>query len=275
MKKVPLSKGIFLLPSLFTTAGMFFAYFSIIRSINGDYVTAAWAIFLASFFDLIDGRVARMTKTQSEFGKEYDSLVDLSSFGLAPALLIYTYSLSAFKPIGWFLSFMYFACVALRLARFNVRIHVVEKKKFQGLPSPLGANLLASLVIFLHTYVGEEMIRNYAAAVVTPVVALLMVSSIGYRSFKEYDLKKSNSFHFLLGVACFLGLVAINPEIVLFFGIGLYVISGPMGWIISLYLKKKAGVPVKVRTRGRKFSVVKIPSRAEARQVSEDIHAKQ
>lgn len=252
MKKIRLSRGIHLLPSLFTTANMFCSFFSIVRSINGDHYVASAAILFASLFDMIDGRLARMTKTQSDFGREYDSLVDLASFGLAPAILMYTWTLHQFKPIGWFLAFIFFTCAALRLARFNVRVDVVEKKRFQGLPTPPAACMLATLVLFYHSLYGDVPIRSHLAAAFVPVLALLMVSKVRYRSFKEFDVKRGNSFYIILGVSITIGLIAIKPEIVLFLAFLIYVFSGP---VMEVVLFKRSR-PLKMRYRPRKLSVV-------------------
>lgn len=258
MNKTPLSRGIHLLPSLCTTASMFCSFFSIVRSINGDHTTAAWAIFVASFFDAIDGRIARMTKTQSDFGREYDSLVDLASFGLAPSILVYTWGLSQFRTIGWFLAFLFFACAALRLARFNVKSEVVEKKRFQGLPSPPAACLLASLVLFYQKVFGVVSlahVKSTFALVLVPALALLMVSNIRYRSFKEYDVQKRNSFYVLIGAAVTIGVIAINPDVVLFLGFLTYALSGPVGELFSLR-KGASEVRTRLRSRRRRFSVL-------------------
>lgn len=253
MKKVRLSRGVMLLPSLCTTGSMFFGFFSIIRAINGDYYTAAWAIFCASFFDMIDGRVARMTKTQTDFGKEYDSLVDLASFGLAPAILIYTWTLSSFRPLGWIFSFLFFACVALRLARFNVQIHTLEKNRFQGLPCPPAACLLASVVLFYHKLFGEMVVHSQITLFLVPLLALLMVSNIRYRSFKEYDVKKTNSFYVLIGASIAIGIIAMSPEIVPFAAFSTYAISGPISSIFELRKKRSFE---KQKTKTQKLSVV-------------------
>ncbi len=257
MKRGSLSKGIHLLPSLCSTGSMFCGFFSIVRSINGDHVVAAWALFFAAFFDLLDGRIARMTKTMSEFGKEYDSLVDLASFGLAPALLVYTWSLSNFRPIGWIFSFLFFACAALRLARFNV-VPVAEKRKFEGLPTPPAACLLASLVLFSHSIYGGEAVKDTLALILVPLLAVLMVSRISYRSFKDYDVKKTNSFYVLIGASVVIGIIAINPDIVLFLGFLTYALSGPVMEIVLFRRRRQQQKPAKVRTRPRSFSVVNI-----------------
>ncbi len=266
MKKMQLKKSINLVPSLFTTGGLFFAFFSIVRSINGDHHTAAWAILFASFCDAVDGRIARMTKTQSDFGKEYDSLVDLSSFGLAPAILMYTWTLSGFRPVGWFLAFLFFACAALRLARFNVqaspdRQEKKEKKlKFSGLPTPGAACLLATFVLFHEAVLGiESPVKSVAALVMMPLLAVLMVSNVRYRSFKEYNIQRSNYFYILIGAAMVIGLIAINPNIVLFGGFLVYTLSGPVMWLLQLRQLRAETVPErgdKTKTKGRRFTVI-------------------
>jgi CDP-diacylglycerol--serine O-phosphatidyltransferase len=266
MRKVPFKKSINLVPSLFTTGGLFFAFFSIVRSINGDHHTAAWAILFASCCDAIDGRIARMTKTQSDFGKEYDSLVDLSSFGIAPAILMYTWTLQGFRPVGWFLAFLFFACAALRLARFNVqtiadRQEKKEKKlKFSGLPTPGAACLLATFVLFYEAVLGvESPVKSIAALVMVPLLAVLMVSNVRYRSFKEYNIQRNNYFHILIGAAIVIGIIAINPNIVLFGGFLVYALSGPVLWLLNLRRPRAETVSErgdKAKTKGRRFTVI-------------------
>jgi CDP-diacylglycerol---serine O-phosphatidyltransferase len=261
VKKVQLKRSINLVPSLFTTASMFFAYFSIVRSINGDHHTAAWAILFAAFCDAIDGRIARLTKTQSDFGKEYDSLVDLASFGLAPAILVYTWSLYQFKPVGWFLSFLFFACAALRLARFNVQVAPTEKKmKFFGLPSPGAACLVATFVLFYESLLGTESpVKSVLVLVLVPLMAVLMVSKVRYRSFKEYNIQKNNYFYILIGAAAVIGIIAINPNIVLFGGFLVYALSGPVLWLVQLRRPRTEAVSIrgeKAKTKGRRFAVI-------------------
>src|SRR5436190_13776896 len=155
MRREGIRRGIYLLPNIITTASLFCGFVSIVSSIKGDHVQAAWMILLAGVFDGLDGRVARLTRTHSDFGVEYDSLCDLASFGLAPAILVYTWTLYHFKQFGWAAAFLFFACGALRLARFNVQMDDVEKKHFQGLPIPLAAYVLSSYVIFHHRWKGD------------------------------------------------------------------------------------------------------------------------
>ncbi len=256
MKRVGIQRGIYLLPSLCTTASMFCAFFSILKSIAGDYRSAAIFIFVSGLFDMTDGRLARMTRTQSEFGREYDSLVDMAAFGLAPAILIYTWGVSSFKPFGWLFAFLYFACASLRLARFNVQVDSVEKKKFQGLPTPPAAGLLASLVVFYQEYFGKAHTKSYVALGLLLVLALLMVSNIRYRSFKEYDVQKTNSLYALIGAALVIGIIAINPEVILFAGFSIYALSGPVSEVLFFSQRRK---PVKAQTAGRRFSIVEPP----------------
>lgn len=264
MKKVELKRSINLVPSLFTTGGLFFAFFSIIRSINGDHHMAAWAILFASCCDAIDGRIARMTKTQSDFGKEYDSLVDLSSFGMAPAILVYTWSLYQFRPVGWFLSFLFFACAALRLARFNVQSTSPEKKekklKFHGLPTPGAACLVATFVLFHEEILGiESPVKSVAVMILVPLMAILMVSGVRYRSFKEYNIQRNNYFYILIGAAVVIGIIAINPNIVLFGGFLVYTLSGPVMGLLQLRQPRAEMVLErgdKTKTKGRRFAVI-------------------
>lgn len=216
MKREGIKKGIYILPNLFTTANLFCGFFAIIRAINGDAVTAAWGILLAGIFDFLDGRVARFTKSQSEFGLEYDSLVDLGSFGLAPAVLIYTWSLYYFQKIGWVAAFVFFACGALRLARFNVQSSDVEKKSFQGLPIPAAAYCLATYVILYHNLFSEKPAQSYALLAMTVVLALLMVSNIHYRSFKVLDLNRKADFFVLVLLVGLVFVVASAPHAMLF-----------------------------------------------------------
>ena len=191
MRPAPRSRTIYLLPNLFTTAGLFSGFYAIIAAANGDFVQAAIAVFVAAVMDGLDGRVARMTGTSSEFGVQYDSLADLVSFGMAPALVMYHWSLSALKfdgnvmgRVGWAVAFLYAACAALRLARFNTQVGVVDKRWFIGLASPAAAGIMASSVWTFHSLdlSGEAM--RYVSLAITVVAGLLMVSQFRYTSFK-------------------------------------------------------------------------------------------
>ena len=244
--KIRSKRGIYLLPSVLTTFGMFAGVYSIISSINGDFTIAAISILIAMFWDTLDGRVARLTNTQSAFGAEYDSLADLVSFGLAPALLVYQWTLYELGRFGWLAAFVYLACAALRLARFNTQVGIADKRYFQGLPSPAAAGVIASMIwlkIWTFASFDSDVISlgYYLGAGITILCGLLMVSNIRYYSFKEFDSKKA-SFRFLLIVILSLIILVSKPNIILFTGFFVYLLSGPVITIIGLNrnrLKKK------------------------------------
>ena len=245
-EKIRSKRGIYLLPSVLTTFGMFAGFYSIISSINGDFTIAAISILIAMFWDTLDGRVARLTNTQSAFGAEYDSLADLVSFGLAPALLVYQWTLYELGRFGWLAAFVYLACAALRLARFNTQVGIADKRYFQGLPSPAAAGVIASMIwlkIWTFASFDSDVISlgYYLGAGITILCGLLMVSNIRYYSFKEFDSKKA-SFRFLLIVILSLIILVSKPNIILFTGFFVYLLSGPFITIIGLNknrLKKK------------------------------------
>ena len=245
-EKIPSKRGIYLLPNVLTTFGMFAGFYSIISSINGDFTVAAISILIAMFWDTLDGRVARLTNTQTAFGAEYDSLADLVSFGLAPALLVYQWTLYELGRFGWLAAFVYLACAALRLARFNTQVGIADKRYFQGLPSPAAAGVIASMIwlkIWTFASFDSDVISlgYYLGAGITILSGLLMVSNIRYYSFKEFDSKKA-SFRFLLIVILSLIILVSKPNIILFTGFFIYLLSGPIITIIGLNrsrLKKK------------------------------------
>ena len=245
-EKIRSKRGIYLLPSVLTTFGMFAGFYSIISSINGDFTIAAISILIAMFWDTLDGRVARLSNTQSAFGAEYDSLADLVSFGLAPALLVYQWTLYELGRFGWLAAFVYLACAALRLARFNTQVGIADKRYFQGLPSPAAAGVIASMIwlkIWTFASFDSDVISlgYYLGAGITILCGLLMVSNIRYYSFKEFDSKKA-SFRFLLIVILSLIILVSKPNIILFTGFFVYLLSGPVITIIGLNrnrLKKK------------------------------------
>jgi len=240
-EKIP-SRGIYLLPSILTTFGMFAGFYSIIASINGDFTLAAISIMVAMLWDALDGRVARLTNTQSDFGAQYDSLADLVSFGVAPALLVYEWSLSDLGRIGWLAAFIFLACAALRLARFNTQVGISDKRYFQGLPSPAAAGVIASMIWlkfwkFEYFDFGIVSLSYYVGVGITIVCALLMVSNVRYYSFKELDSKKA-SFRFLLAIVLSLIVLLSKPNIFLFTGFFLYMLSGPFITITGLNKKR-------------------------------------
>ena len=235
-------RGIYILPSIFTTFALFAGFYSIVASINGDYTLAAISIMVAMLWDALDGRVARLTNTQSAFGAEYDSLSDLVSFGVAPALLVYEWSLSDLGRIGWLAAFIYLACAALRLARFNTQVGTADKRYFQGLPSPAAAGVIASMIWlkfwnFEFLDIGVVSFSYYIGIAITIICGLLMVSNVRYYSFKEFDTKNKASFRFLLLTVLSLILLLYKPNIVLFTGFFIYLLSGP--FITTIGLNKK------------------------------------
>jgi len=219
-------RGIYLLPNLFTTAALFAGFYSIVQAMNGRFDHAAIAIFVAMVLDGLDGRVARLTKTQSAFGAEYDSLSDMVCFGAAPALVVYEWALLSMANWGWGAAFVYCVCAALRLARFNTMLEVADKRYFQGLPSPAAAALVAGFVWLMDDYAFDpESVRWWAWAV-TVFAGLTMVSNFKYYSFKTINLRRSVPFVVVFLIALFFVLVSVQPAIVLFAGFVAYALSG-------------------------------------------------
>ena len=234
-------RGMYLLPQLFTTANLFFGFFTIVQAQAGHFDRAALAIFLAAVCDALDGRVARLAKATSRFGVEYDSLADAVSFGLAPALLAFHAGhLEAFRRTGFAIAFLYVACAALRLARFNVHASKYAGR-FEGLPSPAAAGMVASTQFFVSFLREAEVpvaVPEALVAAGVAVLGLLMVSAVPYRSFKEVDLR--HSYRALVAVVVTLVVILQEPEVA-FFGIGLaYVASGPVEWL----WRRAAGRPL-------------------------------
>lgn len=212
---------------------MFSGFFSIISAIRGEYLVAAYAIVAAAVFDMLDGRVARMTRSTSQFGAQYDSMSDLLSFGVAPGLLVFLWALQPFGRVGWLAGFMYVTCAALRLARFNVQSQVLESKDFQGLPSPMSAGIIASSVL-AYRELGVEGAGNWALLFITFLLGFVMVSPFRYRSFKELDLRKRVPFRYLIfGILIFL-IVAWWPEVMLFVLFLSYAVLGAIFGILNI-----------------------------------------
>jgi len=217
---------------------MFFGFFALIYAIRGEYVWAAYAIVGAAVFDLLDGRVARMTHSTSKFGAEYDSLCDLVSFGVAPGVLLYLWALQPFGRLGWLVSFLFTACGALRLARFNVQASVIEKAYFQGLPIPMAAGIVASSVLAWND-LGWDPQQSVLLLTMTVLLAFVMVSNFRYRSFKDLDLRERLPFWYLvLGVGA-LALIAIRPEVMLFILFMTYALLGAVFGILGWGRKPK------------------------------------
>jgi CDP-diacylglycerol--serine O-phosphatidyltransferase len=227
-------RGIYLLPNLFTTATLFFGFYAILAAMNGNFEGAAMAIFGAMLMDGLDGRVARLTNTQSEFGAEYDSLADMIAFGLSPALVMYSWALTELGKAGWLAAFVYTAATALRLARFNTQIGVADKRYFQGLPSPSAAAILAGAV---WVGVDNEIVGtslSWAAAILTTLIGLLMVSNFRYHSFKEIDFHGKVPFIAMVLVMLGFAIVLTHPPTVLFLMFLVYAISGPVFTLVKL-----------------------------------------
>lgn len=228
-------RGIYILPNLFTTAALFSGFFAIVQAMNGKFEIAAVAIFIAMVFDGLDGRVARLTRTQSAFGAEYDSLSDMVSFGAAPALVVYVWALKDMGKLGWIAAFIYCAGAALRLARFNTNIEVVDKRYFQGLPSPAAAALVAGLVWVMidNEWSGSE--ARWYACLLTVFAGVTMVTNLRYYSGKDINLRKSVPFMMVVAFALGFALVSSYPPGVLFGLFLAYAVSGyvfgAMDWL--------------------------------------------
>lgn len=239
------NRGIYLLPNLFTTAGLFAGFYAIVAAMKGFFDTAAIAIFVAMLMDTLDGRVARLTNTQTAFGGEYDSLSDMTAFGIAPALVAYSWSLHALGKLGWLAAFIYAAAGALRLARFNTQVGIADKRYFQGLPIPAAAGIIASTVWLGNQYELASKPSAFILALLTITVAVLMVSNIRYHSFKQLNLKDRVPFvGILILVLVFVG-ISLDPPKVLFL-LGLcYGASGPILTLSNLrktrLLRKQQG----------------------------------
>jgi len=224
-------RGIYLLPNLFTTGALFAGFYAIVQAMNQRFTEAAVAIFIAMVLDGLDGRVARLTRTQSEFGAEYDSLSDMVCFGAAPALIMYEWALKDLGRFGWISAFVYCVGAALRLARFNTNIDVVDKHYFEGLPSPAAAALVAGLVWVIDDFGIQraEVIRAIAAAV-TIFAGITMVSNVPFYSFKDINLRRSVPFWGVLLIVLAMVLISSDPPMVLFLLFVAYSLSGYVVW---------------------------------------------
>lgn len=223
-------RGIYLLPNLLTTGNLFCGFYGIIAAIKHDFRTAAIAILFACLFDILDGKVARLTGSNSRFGLEYDSLADLVAFGVAPAVLVYLWALEPFGRLGWVAAFLYVACGALRLARFNVQADSVSKKYFVGLPIPGAALMVATTVLFFYRMGGSGPTQHFLLLAMTYLLGFLMVSSIPFNSFKDFGGFQRMPFRTLFIIILLFSVIAAQPSIMLFtFGL-VYVSSGLIGY---------------------------------------------
>ncbi len=218
---------------------MFFGFFAIIHAIKGEFIFACYAIVASAVFDLLDGRVARLTNSTSEFGVQYDSLSDLVSFCMAPGVLLYLWALQPFGRVGWLVSFFYVACGALRLARFNVQKKVSDPAYFEGLPSPMAAGIVASSVLAF-TDLELESLKSFPLLVMTLLLGIVMVSNFNYRSFKDLDFKHRLPFHYLVIAVFIFAMVAIRPEVTLFALFSIYALLGGVFGVFKLGKKSSS-----------------------------------
>jgi len=234
-------RGVYLLPNLFTLAVLFSGFYAIIAGMSGNFDEAGWAILIAAICDGLDGRIARLTGTQSAFGAQFDSLSDMVSFGVAPALIMFSWGFGPLGQVGWAASFIYMSCAALRLARYNVQLGTVDKRFFVGLQSPIAAGLVAFIPWVGFRY-GIEVtpLVAYLCAILTVFTGLLMISNYRYFSFKELNFKGTVPYMVFVFTIVLLVLIAQNPYEMLLIMCALYATSGPIGWLYRTQFKNKA-----------------------------------
>jgi CDP-diacylglycerol--serine O-phosphatidyltransferase len=231
-------RGVFLIPNLITTGALFSGFYAIVAAMDGRFHAAAWAIFIALVLDGLDGRIARLTHSTSGFGVQYDSLADLVSFGVAPALLVYLWALKPYHQFGWVAAFLFVVCGALRLARFNVQQGSIDPRYFNGLPIPAAAMLIATSVAFYYE-IGEWAPEKHIYILVTIyVLSFLMVSNVKYISFKKVELFRRHPFHTLVGLVLVFVVIAAAPDIMGFIAMVIYVSSGVISTI--MYYRRPA-----------------------------------
>jgi len=233
VKKSRRKRGIYLLPNLFTTTNLFFGFYSILASMQGDLSQAALVIMIAMILDGLDGRIARMTNTMSKFGAEYDSLADLVTFGVAPAILAHSWALYAYGKWGWLVAFLFVVCGALRLARFNIQIGIIESKVFNGLPIPAAASVVATGVLLYYYLGGAGKFHDLSILLAIAGLALLMVSNVKYYSFKDLNFFSRKPFMSFVLIVLIMIIIVAEPQITFFiFSLG-YGLSGPGWWLIK------------------------------------------
>lgn len=242
-RRIPRRRGIYLLPNLFTTGALFAGFYAITSAMGGRYETSVIAIFVAMILDGLDGRVARLTNTQSEFGAQYDSLSDMVSFGMAPALVMYIWAFSSLGKVGLFAAFVHTAGGALRLARFNTQLASADKRYFQGLPSPAAAAIIAGFIWICLEHDYDINLIKYIAVPLIISTGLLMVSNFRYSSFKEIDLKGRVPFFVAIALMLAIAFIMAQPQNMLFLLFLAYAISGP---VVTLVMRKR-------RLQGRKL----------------------
>jgi CDP-diacylglycerol--serine O-phosphatidyltransferase len=246
----PRGKGIYLLPNLMTTGCLFSGFYAIIAAIDHHFAHAGMAVFVAMIFDTLDGRIARATRTESAFGKEFDSLADMVSFGLAPAIVAYQWGVTRisdfgheWRQFGWLACFLYAVTAAMRLARFNARAASADKRYFEGLPSPSGAAIVAAFVWFSSSWREPGLTGLIAAFIITAAAGALMVSRFSYPSFKQFDLDRRIKFVYALLVPLFFVLIAIEPSTMLLAMFSTYALSAPVMWAARRLRRVLRGAP--------------------------------
>lgn len=232
-------KGIYILPNTLTLCGMFMGFYSILASIKGLYVDASWAIIIAMVFDGLDGWVARLTHSTTRFGIELDSLSDLVAFGVAPAVMLFKWDLASYGRIGWSAAFLFMACGALRLARYNVQMGSAESKSFTGMPIPGAATIVATMVIFYYEIWQTVPAKNIYILLLTFILAVLMVSTLRFHGAKEIDFSKRKPFWILVAIVVAFALVIMHPPIALFIFAMIYLFGGIIENIFLFYRRMK------------------------------------
>ena len=240
-QKMRMKKGVYILPNLFTSASLFCGFYSIIASFKEHFVPASIAILFSVVFDGLDGRIARLTNTTSKFGAEYDSLADVIAFGVAPSLLAYSWAMSIYGKWGWIVAFLFVLCGALRLARYNIQIGIIESSVFNGLPIPAAASVVATTVIFFSSdYIGVEgKFHNIFIIIFVIILSLLMVSSIKYYSFKDMKLLVRKPFTIFFWLVVLSIIIVAEPELMFFVLLLGYALSGPIWWVVKFFRKTK------------------------------------
>jgi CDP-diacylglycerol---serine O-phosphatidyltransferase len=253
-------RGIYLLPNMMTLGALFSGFYAIIAVMSGNFNEAGWAIFIAGILDGLDGRIARLTNTQSAFGAQFDSLSDMVSFGVAPALIMFSWAFEPLGRLGWAASFIYMSCAALRLARFNVQLGTVDRRFFVGLQSPMAAAVVAFLPWAGYKY-GLEVtpLVAYLCAILTVFIGFLMISNYSYSSFKELQFKGTVPYMVFVFVVIMLVVVAQNPHEVLLTMAVAYALSGPIMWLYKKQSTKATPVeaPAKKALSSKKAQTVK------------------
>ena len=233
-------RGIYIVPNLFTTANLFSGFFGIVNSIKGNFEVAAVAILVSCVFDILDGKVARLTRATSRFGVEYDSLADLVAFGVGPGLLVYLWALQDSGRLGWLAAFVFVACGALRLARFNVQVDTVSKRHFVGLPIPGAAIMIATTVLFVEPWAAaSSSLLRVPLLIATYLLGFLMISTVPYNSFKDLELMRVRILPVLFFVIVLLTIIAVDPGLMLFVILLAYVASGPATYLWSWYRRAR------------------------------------